>query len=194
MLSVLQGDTSPDYAESLYIYKKIGEWLPEQGCFVFHGAAVTFENQGYIFAAPSGTGKSTHIKLWRKHLGDAVGIVNGDKPVISVRGEVPLVCGTPWAGKEDWKRNVCVPVKALCFLKRALENSVRRIAPADCLPSLFNQVYLPEKKEAVALTMEHLNTCLEKVPVFLLQCNMTEDAVRCSFEGLTGLSYNTFRK
>lgn len=185
---------TPEYLESLCIYKKIAEWLPAQGRFVFHGASVAFDGGGYIFTAPSGTGKSTHIRLWRRYLGKAVGIVNGDKPVISVGGDIPLVCGTPWAGKENWKQNICVPIRALCFLQRAEENSLVRLLPKECLNLLFQQAYLPDTPEAAALTLEHLDQLLKKVPVYLLKCNMCEEAVQCSFEGLTGLDYNAYRK
>ena len=187
-------DCTPDYLESVCLHKQIVEWLPIQGCFVFHGAAISFNKGGYIFSAPSGTGKSTHIRLWRKFLGEAVDIVNGDKPVISVQEGEPLVCGTPWAGKEDWKRNICVPVRALCFLDRSTENSVVKLSSRESLGRLFNQTYLSENEGTMKLTLEHVNRLLEKVPVYLLRCDMSEEAVRCSFEGLTGLSYDTYRK
>ena len=47
-----------------------------------HGAVIEYEGNGYMFSADSGTGKTTHILLWRKFLGDKVKIVNGDKPFL----------------------------------------------------------------------------------------------------------------
>ena len=42
---------------------------------------ISFDGQGIAFAAPSGTGKTTHIKLWQRLYGDRVEIINGDKPL-----------------------------------------------------------------------------------------------------------------
>ena len=84
--------------ESLCIYRAIAEQLPRFDRFVFHGAAIEYDGSAYLFTAPSGTGKTTHINLWRKYLGDKVDIINGDKPIIKVN-ETATVYGTPWAGK-----------------------------------------------------------------------------------------------
>lgn len=63
-----------------------------------HGTVVDHNGQAYMFTAPSGTGKTTHAKLWLDNLPDAF-IVNGDKPFIIAGDEQPKACGTPWAGK-----------------------------------------------------------------------------------------------
>ena len=95
------GSQTESEAEILCIYRAIAEKLPLYNRFVMHGAAISFEDKAYIFTAASGTGKSTHIRLWRKAFGNPVGIVNGDKPVIEIKDDgTSLVYGTPWAGKE----------------------------------------------------------------------------------------------
>ena len=47
----------------------------------------------------------------------------------------------------------------------------------------------PEDSVAAGLTLELLDTLVKNVPFYLLTCDMSEDAVCCSFEALTGLSY-----
>lgn len=64
-----------------------------------HGAVVAWKDQGYLFTAPSGTGKSTHLALWKKYLGDQAEVINGDKPFLKVMEDEVWVYGTPWAGK-----------------------------------------------------------------------------------------------
>lgn len=75
---------SDAYLETLAVYRQIAEWAPTQALMLMHGAVVEFSGRAYMFTAPSGTGKSTHVRLWRKHLGDAVRIINGDKPLVAV--------------------------------------------------------------------------------------------------------------
>lgn len=179
---------SPTYLETLATLRKLAEILPSYNRILMHGASISYHGHAYLFTAPSGTGKSTHIRLWKKYLGDDVKIVNGDKPFISLDGD-PFIYGSPWAGKENWHRNCCMPLKGICFVQRGTENSIRRIEPFECLSLLFKQVYLPSSTDAAGLTLELVDALTKKVPLYLLTCDMSEEAVQCSFEGLTGLAY-----
>jgi hypothetical protein len=179
---------SPAYLETLALLRKLAEILPSHNRILMHGASISYNEHAYLFTAPSGTGKSTHIRLWKKYLGDDVKIVNGDKPFISLEDE-PVIYGSPWAGKENWHRNCKMPLKGICFVQRGTTNSIRRIEASDCLSLLFKQVYLPADTLAAGLTLELVDILIKKVPLYVLTCDMSEDAVRCSFEALTGLSY-----
>ncbi len=64
---------SDRYLEPLAVYRKIAERMPCYGTVLFHGSAVAVEGEAYIFAAVSGTGKSTHARLWRELLGGQSG-------------------------------------------------------------------------------------------------------------------------
>lgn len=177
------------YLETLVALRKIADWLPSEGRLLLHGASISYENKGYLFTAPSGTGKSTHIRLWRKHLGKKVGIVNGDKPFVSLDGEIPYIYGTPWAGKEGWQRNCRAPLSGICIVQRGETNSIRMIDASEALPILFKQIYLPKTPKGLDQTLALMDVLLKKVPVYLLQCDISEEAVKCSFEALTGLPY-----
>lgn len=39
-----------------------------KGTVLFHAAIVSFEGRGYMFLGPSGTGKSTHARLWLRYV------------------------------------------------------------------------------------------------------------------------------
>lgn len=185
----LEQSFSLPYLETLAVLRKISDVLPTYQRILMHGASISYHNQAYLFTAPSGTGKSTHIRLWKKYLGDEVKIVNGDKPFISLENDTPVIYGTPWAGKERWQRNCSQPLKGICFLQRGTTNSIRRMNPDECLTLLFHQVYIPDEPCAAGLTLELLDSLIKNVPLYLLQCDISEEAVRCSFEALTGLSY-----
>lgn len=176
------------YLETLALLRKLAEKMPSYQRMLIHGASISYGEQAYLFTAPSGTGKSTHIRLWKKFLGDDVKIVNGDKPFVSLECE-PIIYGSPWAGKENWHKNRKMPLKAICFVQRGVENSIKKIDACDCLPLLFKQIYLPSDTTAAGLTLELIDVLLKKVSLYVLTCDMSEDAVRCSFETLTGLNY-----
>ena len=178
-----EGFSSP-YLETLAVLRKIAEIFPSHERILMHGASISYEGKGYLFTAPSGTGKTTHIRLWREYLGNKIDIINGDKPFISLENE-PRIYGSPWAGKENWHKNHSFPLSGICFIERGTENRIRKMEPSEFLPLLFNQLYLPSDPLAVALTLELADKLLKKVPIWLLQCDISEDAVKCSFEMIT---------
>lgn len=180
------------YLETLSTLRKLAEVLPSYNRILMHGASIEYKEKAYLFTAPSGTGKSTHIRLWKKYLGNDVKIVNGDKPFISL-DDTPLIYGAPWAGKENWHRNCSVPLAGICFVQRGTHNSIKKIEAGDYLPLLFKQVYLPTDPIAAGLTLELIDTLVKKVPLYLLTCDISEEAVQCSFEALTGLAYPTLK-
>lgn len=177
--------TAPiEVCESLCIYRDIAEQLPEYNRFVFHGAAIEYGGNSYLFTAPSGTGKTTHINLWRRYLGDRVGIINGDKPIISV-GDNLMVYGTPWAGKEGLHQNVNAPLKAICILKQSKTNSIRQLNTKDSISHLMRQVYLPQNAIALSKTLQLLGDVLQKTKVYLLECDISKQAFKTSFNEMT---------
>ena len=177
------------FLERAAIQRAFAEYLFDHSILLFHGSAIAVDGKGYLFTAPSGTGKSTHIRLWRKHLGKKVGIVNGDKPFVSLDGEIPHIYGTPWAGKEGWQRNCRASLSGICIVQRGETNSIRKIDASEALPILFKQIYLPKEAKSLDQTLALMDVLLKKVPIYLLQCDISEEAVQCSFEALTGLPY-----
>lgn len=169
-----------DYLETLTVYRKIAEILPEYDGFVFHGSAIAVASCGYVFTAKSGTGKSTHTRLWRELLGDRVVMVNDDKPVIRFLNDKPFVFGTPWDGKHHLSSNISVPLKGVCLLERSLKNHIRRIGKSEALPMLIQQTYRPAEQTAMAKTVALLDRL--NVRFYRLGCNMDIGAAECSFD------------
>lgn len=179
------------------LYGVFGEKLPLYHRVIFHGVAVSYEGKGYVFTAASGTGKSTHAFLWRRYLGDAVHILSGDKPVISVdgddfEGEI-RVWGTPWGGKEQIFENGDAPLCGLGLICRDTRNYVERCDAAEFFDVPFQQMFIPGGDPAASLALKVGEALLERVPLYRIHCDMSEDAVRASFEGLTGLEYDAHR-
>ena len=163
---------SPGYLEFLCVQDQLASQLPALGRFLMHGAAIAYGGAAYLFTAPSGTGKSTHIRLWRQYLGSGVSVINGDKPFLSLEEDGAIrVWGSPWAG-----------------------NRICRLSPADALEPLFCQIYHRDDPALEYRTLGFLDALLRTVPVWRLSCGMTEDAVRCSFGAMTGLAYETERR
>lgn len=181
---------SPAYLETLAVLRKIGEQLAKDNRFLFHGVVISYkEEDGYLFTAASGTGKSTHARLWKKYLKDAVEVVNGDKPIIAVENGQAIAYGTPWAGKEGWQKNRSVRLKGICIIERGLKNEIYRVNPLQYFDTLFRQIHIPRDDKAAGKTLELFDALMQAVPLYVLKCDISEEAVKCSYETLTGLSY-----
>jgi hypothetical protein len=175
---------SDAYLETLAVYRKIAEKMPAFDVFLFHASAVAVDGAAYLFAAPSGTGKSTHVRLWRELLGSRAVMVNDDKPLIRVQSDgTAIVYGTPWNGKHRLSSNISVPLRALCLLERAAENSIREITRAEALPMLVQQTYRPADPAALAKTLTLITRL--NVKFYRLCCNMEPQAAELSYRAMS---------
>ena len=183
------GDMPEEYLEYICAYRQIAERLPEYDAFVMHGAAVVVDDRAaYLFTAPSGTGKTTHIHLWRLRFPDRVWILNGDKPILrKINGRV-FVCGTPWRGKEQFGKSAMRPLKGICLLNRGAENRIAPISPQTVLPALMHQFYLPRQPQNLERFLSLLGEYISSVPLYSMACNRSSSAAVMSFETLTGQS------
>lgn len=179
---------SDGYIENICLYRKICQQLPTLNRMLLHAAVLNYNGEAYAFLGKSGTGKSTHTGLWLKYL-DGCSIVNGDKPILQCTDKGFIAYGTPWMGKEGLGENICAPLKGLCFLEQAKENSVQRLSPADAANRIFTQILLPEDEENVTKTLELTDKLVSDIPCWLLKCTISEEAVKKSFEALTGKTY-----
>ena len=182
--STLSYQPSDKYLEELAVYRQIAEKMPFYQTFLFHGSALAVDGQGYLFAAPSGTGKSTHARLWREWLGNRVTMINDDKPLIRMVGGTPWVYGTPWNGKHRLGTNMSVPLKAICLLERAPENIIEPMSRQDAMSILLRQVYRPVDGQALAKTLQLVDQMAGALRLYRLKCNMEPAAARIAYQGM----------
>lgn len=175
---------SPAYLETLALYRKIAEGLLDYDVLLLHGSAIAVDGEVYIFIAPSGTGKSTHTALWRTLLKPPeheVCMVNDDKPLIRVTREQILACGTPWTGAHRLGENVMLPVKAICILERAKQNTIEEITADQAFSFLFRQTYHPDNAEQLARVLCLLGEIKSRVRFYCLRCTVSEEAVKTAY-------------
>lgn len=132
------GDANEEYAN---LARSFYEQILIFDGFLLHASAVELDGKAVAFSAPSGTGKSTHAAFWQTAL-DAR-IINDDKPAVRLMDGVFHACGTPFSGKAALSRNVCVPLHAIVFLKRAEQVTVRRLSTNEALYLLLGQTLRP---------------------------------------------------
>ena len=149
-----------------------------------HASAVVVDNRAYLFSATSGTGKSTHTELWLKKFGDRAFILNDDKPALRLIDGVWHACGTPWSGKYDISKPVCVPLAGIAFLNRDTTNHIEPYKGPMVAFELLNQTLRHDKK--MNQLMDTLNRLVSSVPIYKLYCNMDPEAAEVSYNAMSG--------
>ena len=184
----ISSEYSDGYIENICLYREICRRLPSLNRMLLHAAILEYEGGAYAFLGRSGTGKSTHTGLWLKHVGGSK-IVNGDKPILEYKNGGFIAYGTPWMGKEGLGYNTSAPLKGLCFLEQAKENSVVKLTSKEAASRIFTQILFPEDETNVTRTLELTDKLVTEIPCYLLKCDVSEEAVQKSFEALTGKVY-----
>lgn len=175
----------PDpYLETLALYRRIAEGLLPYGIILFHGSSLSIDGQGIIFTAKSGTGKSTHTRIWRRVFGDRVRMINDDKPLLTITDREVTVHGTPWCGKHAIGENISAPLRSICVIERSPDNNIRRVNGADALMRLLPQIYRIRTPDAMRQILGLTDKLLASTPVYILGCNMEDSAATVAYGGM----------
>lgn len=172
------------FLERAAIQRAFAEHLFDHDILLFHGSAIAVDGEGYLFTAHSGTGKSTHTRLWQQVFGDRAVMVNDDKPFLEIKQAGVLLHGSPWSGKHGLDANICVPLKGLCILERGQENSIRPAKTEEALPMLRKQAYCPLSSEKASVFSDLVVRLSRSVPLWKLTCNKEPDAAITAFEAM----------
>lgn len=176
------GNFPPNYLESLAILRKISDYMLTQDTLLFHASVVAVDDKAYAFTALSGTGKSTHTKLWRKLLGERAVMVNDDKPFVRISGTKAVAYGSPWNGKHKLSNNIAVPLTAVCLLNRGQTNTISEITARSAYPTLLQQSYRPDNSALIPIWMRLTESLANSVNLYTMNCNMELSAAKTAFD------------
>lgn len=176
----LLSETDVEYMESGRIYHTA--LLRFNGLYL-HASAIEYQGKAYLFSAPSGTGKSTHTRLWQACFGEQARVFNDDKPTLRRLDDTWYAYGTPWCGKDHININVKVPVAGICFLKQGPQNKIRRLSSQEAVNRIISQTIRKFRTEArLDLLLGHLDKLVREIPVFELENLPVLEAALLSYE------------
>lgn len=145
-----------------------------------HASVIMNNNKGYLFLGKSGTGKSTHSRLWLQHIPGS-DLLNDDNPAVRVVADKVYVYGTPWSGKTPCYRNQSTEVGAFLRLKQAPENVISRETPvrafASVLSSCSTMLWDKASYNSICGTVEDI---IKSVPAYFLACRPDKEAAELS--------------
>lgn len=142
----------------------------------FHGVLLEYQGAGIIISAPSGTGKTTHARLWRDYKNAL--IINGDRATCGKEGNIWQGWGLPWSGTSGEQINRMVKIKAMVVLERSLQNEAHLVDKKDTLRYVLPHLQFPTwDSELVGMGLDLLNDFLLQIPVIRLCCRADTEAV-----------------
>lgn len=174
----------PDpFLERAAIQRQFAEYLLRQGVILVHGSTVAVDGQAYLFTARSGTGKSTHTRLWREVFGSRAVMINDDKPFLRITSDGITAYGSPWSGKHGLDTNTGAPLKGICLLERGSENLIRP-AQREELTDLLRgfRPRTPEQREQYDALLAAL---VSNVPLWHLDCNKNPEAAEIAHSAMS---------
>ncbi len=142
-----------------------------------HASVVVNDGRGYLFLGKSGTGKSTHSRLWLENV-PGTALLNDDNPIIRVGDDgIARVFGSPWSGKTPCYRNAEAPVGAIVRIVQAPENAISRYGVLESYASIYSSC---SGFKADRVMSDGLHRTLEQlalnVPCYRLECLPDRDA------------------
>ncbi len=147
------------------------------GVLFMHSSVTLYRGRGYLFLGRSGTGKSTHSRMWRESI-EGAELLNDDNPCVRVFPDgTARVYGTPWSGSTPCYRDLSAPVGAVVRLEQWKENVIDREPPLRAFASLFSScstmMWDKPSYDAIVRTAEK---AVSLVPVYTLRCRPDHEA------------------
>lgn len=154
------------------------------GAIPIHTSTIVCKDRAVLFLGESGTGKSTHTRLWRENI-EGAHLLNDDSPIIHSTAEA---YGSPWSGKTPCYRNLHYPIAAIVRLSQAPHNRMRRLSALEALGALLPScppsfAYDEQLQDAVCETLSQL---ISTVPVYHLECLPNAEAAELSYSTIFG--------
>lgn len=145
------------------------------GKYALHSASNYYQEKAWLYSASSGTGKTTHVKLWEKLY--AVPVLNGDLNLLGMENDEVFVYGIPWCGTSGVYTTKKYPLGGIILLKRGTENRVCK------LPQGERQLYTAQRMISPAWTEKQVDDSLlfaeklsDRIPIRQLYCTQEPSA------------------
>ena len=157
------------------------------GAIAIHSSVIVKDHQAVLCLGESGTGKSTHTRLWRENIEEAR-LLNDDSPIIRMIDGKCIVYGSPWSGKTPCYVNKCVPARALMRLSQAPYNKIHRLPALSAIGAILPScppafAYDNALQDYICNTVSDIISC---TPVYHLECLPDAAAAELSYSTIFG--------
>ena len=152
---------------------------------LIHSSVIVHQGRAVLFLGESGTGKSTHTRLWLKYIPNAH-LLNDDCPILAVENGEPVVYGSPWSGKTHCYHQLRFPLAAAVRLSQAPYNKIRRLSVVEAFSAMHPSCppALAQDDKYQDMMVDLLSEVLATAPVYHLECLPDEAAAWTSHDAI----------
>lgn len=159
----------------------------QHGVLPIHASTIMYHDRAVLFLGESGTGKSTHSRLWTKYIAGA-SLLNDDSPIITTDEGNAIAYGSPWSGKTPCYKALRIPVAGIVRLRQAQCNTIHRLDTVAAIAAI--QPSLPPALAYDAFTqrcqMQLVSDILSTTRVYRLHCLPDKEAALLCCETIFG--------
>ena len=150
-----------------------------------HSSCIVHNDKAILFLGESGTGKSTHTRLWREHI-DGTFLLNDDSPIIRVEDGKVWVYGSPWSGKTPCYKQERYELVGCVRLSQAPFNQIRKLSVLQSYGAIHPScppefAYDSNLYDPISQFIDKLIT---NTPFYHLACLPNKEAAELSFHTL----------
>ena len=158
------------------------------GTLLFHSSAIEYKGRAYLFLGKSGTGKSTHSRMWLNAL-NGVTLMNDDHPIVRIWDDGNILAyGSPWSGKTRCYKNVQAPLGGIIRIVRAAHNKAVRLSPIQSYASVMtSSTGLTWDKSFADNRDATLQRIISHIPCWNMECLPNEEAAKVCSEAVTSV-------
>ena len=163
---VLLDDPSAAYFINRLIMIVYGVAIAPHRMLKVHASVTEVDGRALLFLGTSGTGKSTHSRLWRQFVPGAH-LLNDDEPIVRLMEDGSVrVFGCPWSGSTPCYRNASAEVVAFVHLYQSPENKLSMLRGRDSFDSVYSSsAFLHSDKVRHLATFDTVADILGTIPV-----------------------------
>lgn len=169
------------------LWTAVGMLSCSSNMVLIHSSCVVHQGKAVLCLGESGTGKSTHTRLWLKYIPDTF-LLNDDSPVLAFENGEAVVYGSPWSGKTHHYHQLRFPLAAAMRLSQAPYNKIHRLNIIEAFSSIHPSCppALAQDEKFQDMMVNMLSDVLSVTPVFHLECLPDEAAAWTSHDAIFG--------
>lgn len=186
--SNIECNTMPDVAQLRFaLWVMFGVVLSTKQAIAIHSSTIECGGRCILFLGESGTGKSTHTRLWRENI-EGAKLLNDDSPIIRIIDGKAIVFGSPWSGKTPCYKNLSYPIAGFCRLSQAPHNAIRRLPTIAAIGALLPSCppAFAHDEELQDMICNTLGEMLRRIPAYHLECLPNAEAAQLSRKTILG--------
>lgn len=150
-----------------------------------HASVIVKDEKAYMFIAKSGTGKSTHSRMWLENIPGSR-LLNDDNPIVRIFGDGSVkVFGSPWSGKTPCYRNESADMGGIVRIRRSMENRLTGLGPVEAYAAVNSSTSGLRHVEKMADGLyETISQVALTVPCYVLDCRPDAQAAEVCYNGV----------